>query len=256
MILFLIIFFATLTGAVSGIGGGIIIKPVLDALTNLSPSHIGFLSSISVFFMALSAVFKYFIHKFPMHKNMLLLGFGAALGGTLGTKIFNKLVYGIENDELVKAIQNAILFLLLIIILIYMKKENRKQFCIKQKAAIFCIGGFSGILSSFLGIGGGPINVAILSFFFSMSFKNAAVNSIVLILFSQTAKLITLAVDDAIPDQIRAGVLFTVISAALLGGLCGSTILKSLSPQKTRFAYYCVMLFIILICLFNIISSF
>lgn len=38
-------------------------------------------------------------------------------------------------------------------------------------------GSVLGIFSSFLGIGGGPINLMILSFFFSMDTKTAAFNS-------------------------------------------------------------------------------
>ena len=41
-----------------------------------------------------------------------------------------------------------------------------------------------GILSSFLGIGGGPINLVVLFFFFSMDTKTAAQNSLYTILFS------------------------------------------------------------------------
>ena len=33
-------FFATGLGAVSGIGGGVIIKPLMDAITDLSPSEV------------------------------------------------------------------------------------------------------------------------------------------------------------------------------------------------------------------------
>ena len=45
-------------------------------------------------------------------------------------------------------------------------------------------------LSAFLGIGGGPINLAILSFCFSMDSKTAALNSLYIILFSQAASFI------------------------------------------------------------------
>ena len=51
------------------------------------------------------------------------------------------------------------------------------------------IGVFLGIISSFLGIGGGTSNVAVLFFFFSMEAKEAAKNSLYIIIFSQISSI-------------------------------------------------------------------
>ncbi|MEI3183290.1 MAG: sulfite exporter TauE/SafE family protein [Lachnospiraceae bacterium] len=46
-------------------------------------------------------------------------------------------------------------------------------------------------MSSFLGIGGGPINLVVLLYFFSMDTKAAAQNSLYIILFSSDHQLFT-----------------------------------------------------------------
>ena len=49
----LICLLATTLGAISGIGGGVIIKPVLDATASISVSQISFLSGCSVLAMSI-----------------------------------------------------------------------------------------------------------------------------------------------------------------------------------------------------------
>ena len=54
---------------------------------------------------------------------------------------------------------------------------------VENASVCVLIGVFLGIMSSFLGIGGGPINFVVLFFFFSMSTKIAAENSLYIIFF-------------------------------------------------------------------------
>ena len=56
MIFFLICFLASAVGAVCGIGGGVIIKPVLDAFGILDVETISFLSGCTVLSMTAYAV--------------------------------------------------------------------------------------------------------------------------------------------------------------------------------------------------------
>ena len=51
LIVFLVCFLASVVGAVCGIGGGVIIKPTLDALGILDVSTISFLSGCTVLSM-------------------------------------------------------------------------------------------------------------------------------------------------------------------------------------------------------------
>ena len=68
-------------------------------------------------------------------------------------------------------------------------KAKIKTYQVDDAISCILIGIFLGIMSSFLGIGGGPINLVVLFFFFSMSTKIAAENSLYIIFFSQIASL-------------------------------------------------------------------
>ena len=49
---------ASIVGAICGVGGGIIIKPILDTIGMMSVSSISFLSSCTVLSMSIISVFK------------------------------------------------------------------------------------------------------------------------------------------------------------------------------------------------------
>lgn len=245
---------ASIVGAVSGIGGGVIIKPVLDAVTPLSASVVGFLSTCAVFSMSLIAVLKCIKEKREFEKNTILLGIGAVLGGFAGTQMFQVINTILDNNTLIKTIQNGVLFCILVAILFYINGKNKRQFCIENKMIILIIGFSLGMISAFLGIGGGPINVAVLSLFFAMDIKRASVNSIILILFSQASKITTLVGTGEIPEEMQISMLLCIIPAALVGGAIGSAINKKISKEKLKAVYNTIMLFVILTCLWNVIE--
>ena len=51
---FIVCFLASLLGPLCGIGGGVIIKPVVDAMGVMGVGTVSFLSSVSVLVMSLS----------------------------------------------------------------------------------------------------------------------------------------------------------------------------------------------------------
>lgn len=71
-----IVLIATTIGATTGLGGGVIIKPLFDLLGADSPSVIGFYSSVAVFTMCLVSIYKQ-IKKGFQFDTPLLLGVSA-----------------------------------------------------------------------------------------------------------------------------------------------------------------------------------
>ena len=93
ILFFLICFFASVIGAICGIGGGVIIKPVLDAFQMMDVSTISFLSGCTVLSMTTYSVIKSKMSKTNSinSKTALPLALGAAVGGILGKWIFSLL---------------------------------------------------------------------------------------------------------------------------------------------------------------------
>lgn len=86
---FFICIAATTMGAISGIGGGVIIKPVMDAVSGLDVSTISFLSGCTVLAMSLVSVLRSRggDTKIDPQKGTLL-ALGGAVGGVAGKWIF------------------------------------------------------------------------------------------------------------------------------------------------------------------------
>lgn len=86
---FLICIAATTLGAISGIGGGVIIKPVMDALSGMGVSTISFLSGCTVLTMSVVSILRSRGGDAKIDpKRGTLLAVGGAAGGIVGKWVF------------------------------------------------------------------------------------------------------------------------------------------------------------------------
>lgn len=251
---FLIALGATILGAMAGLGGGVIIKPLLDFLGDYSLSTIGVLSSFTVFSMAIVSIIKQIRYKVKIEvRKTVLIGIGSIIGGVLGDKIIN-LILKVLSESLVTIVQNSILAILLIFIYIYMNnKEKYRSYKVNNSIACILIGLLLGSIASFLSIGGGPINVCVLALFFSMDTKEAAVNSIITILFSQGSKLITIITTQGLSGFDLTMLPYMVIGG-IVGGMIGSKLNKKFNSAAILKVFNIVVLALILLNIYNIIS--
>ena len=105
-------------------------------------------------------------------------------------------------------------------------------------------------MSSFLGIGGGPINLVLLYFFFSMDTKTAAENSLYIILFSQIASLVTTLITKSVPDFNWTALLF-MVCGGIGGGVVGRAVNRKIDNAAVEKLFVLLMVIIICISLFN-----
>ena len=104
----IIVLLATALGATTGAGGGAIIKPVFDLLGIDNVTTISIYSTIAVFSMCLSSLYKHAKSGLGFDKIiMLLLGTGSLLGGYLGDQIF-KLVTKSLNSSAALSVKLAL----------------------------------------------------------------------------------------------------------------------------------------------------
>ncbi|WML33834.1 sulfite exporter TauE/SafE family protein [Clostridium sp. OS1-26] len=254
IIYFLIALIATTVGSMVGLGGGVIIKPLLDFLGHYNVSTISILSSSTVFAMSVVSIIKQIRYKFKIDvKRTVLIGTGSVIGGVLGDSIMH-IILNATNEEYVALFQNIILALLIIFVYVYMNNMDKyKSYRIKNLFYCMIIGLFLGFLGSFLSVGGGPINVCILIIFFSMDTKEAAVNSIITILFSQGAKLIKIITTIGLYSY-NLNILPYMIAGGVIGGICGTKLNKNLSSNMILRVFNVLLLFLILLNIYNIVK--
>lgn len=201
VLLFTVCLVASTVGAVAGYGGGVIIKPVLDALGIMPVSTISFLSGCTVLSMSVASLLRSRGNGVQLRlKTTTPLAIGAAIGGLLGKYLF-ELVKSGSDEAVLGLVQSFFLLLTTVGVFVYtIKKDRLPSYQLDNLPVCLLVGLALGVVSAFLGIGGGPLNVALLFFFFSMEAKEAAKNSIFIILFSQTASLISALVQGSVPD--------------------------------------------------------
>ncbi len=244
--------FASIVGAISGIGGGVIIKPVLDSLSPFGVAAISFLSGCTVLSMTTVTLIRSRHTNIVINKKTAgLLAAGGIIGGMAGKYVFDIIKSGFGRDGIVGMTQSAILTLLTVFVLIFTLYKERITPRHKDTVLFTLFTGFLlGSLASFLGIGGGPINLAVLYFFFSMDSKTAALNSLFIIFFSQITSLIFTAASGRIPafDPV---ILSLMIAGGIGGGLIGSHLSKKMSHRAVDKLFMGVMVLIIGICIYN-----
>lgn len=253
MLYAIIALLASLLGACCGLGGGVIVKPALDAFTDRSPAEISILSAFCVLVIAITGVLRYTVSRTPFDKKRcLFLGLGAVLGGFAGTKLLDLLLTHAHKATVVR-VQSILLFLLLGAAILYLSffKEKR-SFHLEHPAAVILAGLLLGTSSAFLSIGGGPINVAVFVLLFSVSVKEAAVSSLAVILLSQLAKVGTLTFSGSLGGDLSP--LFIMLPVAFVGALLGAFLHKKLPEKAVLILYDVAVCGIMALTFYNILA--
>ncbi len=208
------------------------IKPTLDLISDYNVVTISFLSSITVFSMAIVSTIKQIRSGFKINKVIVAVTVGAVFGGVLGSQIFAVVKDSFE-PSLVTIIQFRLYLILLFSIFAYFYNKNTTMPYKRLFGGQALVGLTLGMLASFLGIGGGPINVAALCVFMGTELRLSARISVFIILFAQMAGLITKAATGMVSQVQDFTVLLAMIPAAIIGGLVGSQLNLKLSDKKS-----------------------
>lgn len=255
IILLIICLLASSVGAIVGAGGGVIIKPVLDMLGILPVSTVSFCSGCTVLGMSVCSLIRNRNDGVKLQiKTSTALAIGAVLGGLVGKWLFELVKNGFGNERVLGAVQAVFLTLITIGVFLYVcNKDKLPSKNVKSIFAAVIIGIFLGIISSFLGIGGGTSNVAVLFFFFSMEAKEAAKNSLYIIIFSQISSIVTALMTGSVPDFEWIHLLCMVIGG-IGGALTGAAISKRIDNKGVEKILKALLIVIIMIDFYNVLK--
>ncbi len=255
LVFFLVALGASVVGAICGIGGGVIIKPVLDLMKLETVSAISFLSSCTVLTMSCYSVGRSMLggERRVAVRTGTPMAIGAAAGGLLGSRLFSLIRDMSTNPNAVGSVQAVCLAAVTLGTLVYTVNRQRiRAHSVNSLAACAVIGLALGCMSSFLGIGGGPINLVVLYFFFGMDTKTAAANSLYIILFSQAASVLFTVLSGAAP-AFRWEVLGLMAAGGIGGGIIGRALNKKLDERAVDRLFIALMAVIIVISVMNAI---
>ncbi|SDC30173.1 hypothetical protein SAMN05421734_10687 [Pelagirhabdus alkalitolerans] len=245
----------TMIGSMAGISGGVIMKPVLDMFGHFDLATIGVLSGGTVLAMSsMSILMAYKQGKSIEFKQGLLISLGSITGGTIGKEIFNQLLIHDQVAEHVGWIQSTILVFILVIIFLFMRyKDYITTLKLQNPLIVIGVGMVLGFSAAFLGIGGGPLNVAVLVLLFSMDVKKAALNSIFIIFFAQLSGILVVLFTTDLSSYDLSMLPFMLVGG-VSGGLIGSRIRPYLSVKHVGILFNVLIISIIFINIYNIIQ--
>ena len=204
---------AGMLGSMIGLGGGIIVVPVLTFL-GFPPTVAASNSLFAALSNAIASTVSYSKQKRIEFSLGLKLGLLSVPGTVLGAVISTD-----TAPEIFKILFGFVLIASAAYIFLRRKIESKEKTLSKQMM-IFAVGAsfFAGIISSFFGIGGGIIFVPLMVVGMGMAMKRAAPTSQLILLFASLSGVIVHSVLGH-PDFLQAG--FLAIGS-FIGGLIGA----------------------------------
>jgi len=206
-------FVAGILGSMIGLGGGVIVVPVLTFL-GFPPTVAASNSLFAALSNAIASTISYSKQKRIVYSLGLKLGLlsipGTVLGALFSTDVapdIFKILFGF-----VLIASAAYIFL--------RKKIEAKEKTISKQMMLFAVGAsfFAGIISSFFGIGGGIIFVPLMIVGMGMAMKKAAPTSQMILLFASFSGVVVHSLLGH-PDFLQAGLLAV---GSFFGGLVGA----------------------------------
>jgi len=206
-------FAAGILGSMIGLGGGIIMVPVLTFL-GFSPTAAASNSLFAALSNSIASTITYSRQKRIEYSLGLKLGLLAIPGTVLGAVISTDV-----TPEIFKMLFGLVLIVSAAYIFLRKKFETREK-TISNQMIVFAVGAsfFAGIISSFFGIGGGIVFVPLMVVGMGMAMKKAAPTSQLILLFVSLSGVISHSILGH-PDFTQAG--FLAIGS-FIGGLVGA----------------------------------
>lgn len=244
-IVFLIVLFACTLGAISGLGGGIIIKPLMDALGGFSAASVNDMASITILTMTTVSIIK--ARKNARGVNWRIVIFftiGSMLGGVVGQLVLKRFIANTSDAQVIITQSVCQILIVLLIMGHELVKERLPHYHVQSPFLMAGIGIVLGTIAAFLSIGGGIFNRPILVILLSMTSKAAAFTSLCIIVCAQGSNVITMGLTTHFAD-VDPTVLPFMMVAAVLGGYLGGYIATHVN-DKYFDRIFMVTLFIIL----------
>lgn len=257
--LFIVAYFAGLIGALTGLGGGVIIVPVLVILLKIDLKYAMGASLIAVIATSSGAALTFIRHHYTNLRIGMFLETGAILGAIVGAVLVKYLPTSIIS----------IIFGLVLLLSIwtslkrhetnsakpshpwaktlslegkYLSHTGLKSYSVFRVPIGFSLMTIAGALSGLLGIGSGALKVLALEQAMGLPYKVATSTSNFMIGMTAAASAGIYFSSGYIYPEIA----FPVLIGVLIGSFTGSKILIKAKPENLKILFSIIILFLAL----------
>ncbi len=208
--------------AILGIGGGVLLVPILHVLLNLEMHKAVGTSLFVIFFLASSAAFSYSRRKLTLWKLALIFECGSIPGAYVGAYISH-----LASPDQLKMAFSVLMFYVAYKMWRgnktknkYSKPTNGAQLKLKDPRVIFLLvilGFVSGFLSGLLGIGGGVVKVPIMRLILGLPMHNSVATSALMICITTLTGSTTHFIMGAVEYKVGVWLIPSVVAGSYLG---------------------------------------
>lgn len=240
-------------GIAVGLGSTTLLRPLLDAVSPLSPASIALLCTMATLVASLVSAFFALARPLPLHQDeLILLATGAALGGITGDLVSSRFLVMLPQTHAVM-LQNALLFTLIALPSLYFSflSPTLRPLSLTRMVS-FPAAFIIGLLAAFLSFGAEPVTLCAYYLLFDAEDDEASVAALTVALCAMAGRLITMMLRQRFAFE-NADVLLWLIPGALLGALAAMVPALRTQQQKTGHALIRMSLFTSLL---NIASAF
>ena len=230
---------AGILGSMFGLGGGFLIVPLLNIAGVDIRIAIG-TSASAIFFNMLSSTIAYSRYRYVMYRAGFLLSTASIVTAYFGAQLTE-----VIDPDLLKTVFGFVLILVglrMIITSSSSASEKRMLEWSLRNYVVLVLGGcLAGFMAGFLGVGGGIVNVPLLtSLGFSMHYAVATSSMAI------TITSITSALTHHTLGNVDLGLLIFLVPSLVIGAQIGASIAKKTKSVTLKRGFAIVMWFIAL----------
>lgn len=245
-----IILFTISITSIAGISGGVVLRPIFDAIGYHDPLSIAFYMGVAVITMTIASTIK--VVSMGTHVKMskaLSLAVGSFAGGVIGQFVMDWIILGV-GDNVLQIIQNALSILALVFVMVG-TNPNVRKFHLSGIRYYVLAGLGLGTFATILAIGGGPINVVAFVILFGISFKESVVYSITTIFFAQAARVGAIGIEHGF-GPFDLNLMYFIIPSAIVAGVIGGRLNVKLTEGSVLKVFKLVVVGTIALNIYNV----
>jgi|LGVF01.2.fsa_nt_gb uncharacterized membrane protein YfcA len=223
-----------------GIGGGIVIIPLLVYITNISPKAATAISMIQVFFASSFGTLFNYLQKNIKIKYAVYFGISSMAFSFLGSFLTKYI-----PDLTIRIIYFLSAITALALFLSRRKEDNKVSkeivFDKNKFLKVVPLGVFAGLIGGILGVGGGFLYVPMLIYFFNFPIPIAVGTSLMIVLFNSVPGVIGKVI--SVEFDIVTAVIVAV--GAIGGSRLGTYLNKRVKPLIIKIIFIIIIMLII-----------
>lgn len=228
-----------------GIGGGMVMVPVFRLVFGMSPIA----STATSLFAIIPTSISGGIQRIRNHTCVVKLGIAMGVGGAITSSLGVALAQVVPGWAIMVTAAVVIGYSSFTSFKKALEKPGQQkaaaqeaafegQFSGRQYAVAVVIGAFAGLVSGFIGVGGGFIMVPLMMSFIGMSMRLASGTSLVAVMLLVTPA----AIEQCILGNVNYLVGLAVICGSIPGSIVGARLAARLPERMLRFVFACFLL--------------